>query len=427
MKAGEGLIIFLLLIFCLFSPALAQEKSEYLRDVPEGHYAYDAVYDLVKQGVIGGFPDGTFRGKNDISRYEMAAFMSKLAASIEEKRGVNEKMLAELKNETARLQYQADRANQETKITGDLQLRWRRGITQTVSGTQVDYRLITTLTKDFGGLASLKLNLDTMDAGYDNAQRDLVQMLDFEGKVKLGGAVLKITDGPGDVSHVDTGLFPAENGLKYQRLKRTIGLSAKINKTDLGLDYIVRSYDYSGLINTAEVSAKWTQYYPAFSLTLNPRIFFNRADQRDIRLEASGSFKLPAKFLTTLLIGAAKNSDYPHGLYLKWDLSAGDNFRLLAQRLGAQYREKFSYNIFDIFDRSLADGSTNFGLSLKQPFWEAWFGAVRADYTDPGAVTTGELQVGKMIDPNSSLALYYQAYKAGSTAQAYGLIGRIKI
>ena len=42
-------------------------------DVPPGHWAYEAVQTLIQQGILKGYPDGSFRGTKPISRYEFAA------------------------------------------------------------------------------------------------------------------------------------------------------------------------------------------------------------------------------------------------------------------------------------------------------------------------------------------------------------------
>lgn len=45
-------------------------------DVPEDHWAYQALLNLAGvYGCIGGYPDGTFRGDNAVTRYEFAAGM----------------------------------------------------------------------------------------------------------------------------------------------------------------------------------------------------------------------------------------------------------------------------------------------------------------------------------------------------------------
>ncbi len=43
-----------------------------LKDVPRNHWAYDAVVSLMKLGIISGYPDGTFRGNETVTRYQLA-------------------------------------------------------------------------------------------------------------------------------------------------------------------------------------------------------------------------------------------------------------------------------------------------------------------------------------------------------------------
>lgn len=49
-----------------------------LTDVPAGHWAKDAVDRLVGEGIILGFPDGTFRGTQNLTRYEAAMIIARL-------------------------------------------------------------------------------------------------------------------------------------------------------------------------------------------------------------------------------------------------------------------------------------------------------------------------------------------------------------
>lgn len=46
-------------------------------DVPADHWARDAVTLLVRRGLLSGYPDGTFRGNNPISRYEAAQLFAR--------------------------------------------------------------------------------------------------------------------------------------------------------------------------------------------------------------------------------------------------------------------------------------------------------------------------------------------------------------
>ena len=41
-------------------------------DVTPDSWAYQAVSQLANAGIVNGYPDGTFKGQNNITRYEMA-------------------------------------------------------------------------------------------------------------------------------------------------------------------------------------------------------------------------------------------------------------------------------------------------------------------------------------------------------------------
>ncbi|WP_344870032.1 S-layer homology domain-containing protein [Deinococcus aetherius] len=49
-----------------------------LSDVPAGHWAKDAIDRLVSQGIILGYPDGTYRGTQNLTRYEAAVILARL-------------------------------------------------------------------------------------------------------------------------------------------------------------------------------------------------------------------------------------------------------------------------------------------------------------------------------------------------------------
>ena len=59
------------------APAFANPFS----DVPFTHWAYDAVETLAAKGIIDGYPDGTFKGKKVMTRYEIATVVAKALAN----------------------------------------------------------------------------------------------------------------------------------------------------------------------------------------------------------------------------------------------------------------------------------------------------------------------------------------------------------
>ena len=52
-------------------------------DVPVDHWAYQAVVNLRKRGILVGYPDGQLRGKRTVTRYEAANGLSKFVTQVE--------------------------------------------------------------------------------------------------------------------------------------------------------------------------------------------------------------------------------------------------------------------------------------------------------------------------------------------------------
>ena len=63
------------------TPATAATQVTTFTDVPAGHWAKDAVDLIVKKGLIQGFPDGTFRGNENLTRYQAALIFYRLLQS----------------------------------------------------------------------------------------------------------------------------------------------------------------------------------------------------------------------------------------------------------------------------------------------------------------------------------------------------------
>jgi len=58
-------------------------KPDPFRDVPSDHWAYNAVEKLRREGLTEGFPDGTYKGKRPMTRYEFARFLQLLLQALE--------------------------------------------------------------------------------------------------------------------------------------------------------------------------------------------------------------------------------------------------------------------------------------------------------------------------------------------------------
>jgi len=95
-------------------------------DVPAGHWAYGSVAKLAAAGIVDGYPDGTFKGDNLMTRYEMAQIVAKAYAK--GAIGADDKLMAEFADEldnlgvrVAKLEKKAD----NVKITGEFRTGYK--------------------------------------------------------------------------------------------------------------------------------------------------------------------------------------------------------------------------------------------------------------------------------------------------------------
>ena len=116
--------------------ALAAGASAYaanpFSDVSTSDWAYQAVSDLSDQGIVEGYPDGTFKGQTNITRYEMAQITARLMAKEDqynaEQRATIDKLAAEYADELDSLGVRV--SNLEKKVgniswSGDARMRYQ--------------------------------------------------------------------------------------------------------------------------------------------------------------------------------------------------------------------------------------------------------------------------------------------------------------
>ncbi|WP_405732048.1 S-layer homology domain-containing protein [Anaerovibrio slackiae] len=101
-------------------------------DVPADHWAYDAVAQLVQDGVVNGYSaDGTFKGDQNMSRYVMAQIVAKAMAKSDaadnNNKALIEKLSAEFSDELANLGVRVANLEAKTdnvKWTGLIRYDW---------------------------------------------------------------------------------------------------------------------------------------------------------------------------------------------------------------------------------------------------------------------------------------------------------------
>ena len=102
-------------------------------DVTADDWAYQAVSDLSAQGVVEGYPDGTFKGERNMTRYELAQIIARLMAKEDqlnaEQQATLDKLAGEYADELANLGVRV--ANLEKKVgniswSGDARMQYQR-------------------------------------------------------------------------------------------------------------------------------------------------------------------------------------------------------------------------------------------------------------------------------------------------------------
>ena len=68
-------------LVAMAAPAFAAMNP--FMDVPASHWAYDAVAQLASRGVVSGYPDGTYKGPQPATRYEIASIIARALAFID--------------------------------------------------------------------------------------------------------------------------------------------------------------------------------------------------------------------------------------------------------------------------------------------------------------------------------------------------------
>jgi len=75
------------LALSLVIPAGAQTAPDSFKDVPSDHWAYQAVEALRSKGVLIGYPDGFYRGKRTLTRYEFAVALKRALDQVQTIKG----------------------------------------------------------------------------------------------------------------------------------------------------------------------------------------------------------------------------------------------------------------------------------------------------------------------------------------------------
>ena len=173
-------------------------------DVPADSWAYDAVSTLAADGVIDGYPDGTYKGQNTMTRYEMAQIVARAMAKTDidkADKALVDKLAAEFAEELDNLGVRvADLEKKSDNVKWGGELRYRYWDADHDNGSDSSYnRVMFRLTPkayigESGWTANARINysLDmgsANNAGFDPTDNDAsVDLAYVEGPL-FGGTV----------------------------------------------------------------------------------------------------------------------------------------------------------------------------------------------------------------------------------------------
>jgi archaellum component FlaC/opacity protein-like surface antigen len=217
--------------------ALAQ-----MDDVPPGHWAYQAIEELVRAGIIEGYPDGTFRPNRTLTRAEFAQAIARAYRNIDERiRTLNNRVeeiarqvgirpgeppqppanVEELRRQMQELQQAVNELKQLQSAVQTLQ-RLGQTFQQELANLGVD---VDTLKKDFAALQS------RVEALEKKRER-----ISISGDVTFGGYATHSIDGFDALTWNNDRIHPSGKFLQSIDVVHELGLtfSGQINEEVFG-------------------------------------------------------------------------------------------------------------------------------------------------------------------------------------------------
>jgi len=152
-------------LFAVAAPVFAATNP--FMDVPMNSWAYDAVAQLASKGILSGYPDGLYKGRQPMTRYEAASVIARALAYVDmtkaSKQDVDmlKKLVVEFKDELDALGVRVDALDKDMAKFKSRLNGWK------MSGRirfDVDYRSVSNETQEeFDLIQSTKLNVGTND------------------------------------------------------------------------------------------------------------------------------------------------------------------------------------------------------------------------------------------------------------------------
>ena len=247
-------------------------------DVPADSWAYDAVTTLAADGVIDGYPDGTYKGQNTMTRYEMAQIVARAMAKTDlEKadKALVDKLAAEFAEELDNLGVRVadlEKKSDNVKWGGELRYRYYDIDRDSKAGDETHNKVLFRLEPkayigDSGWTANARLDYEMNLSTDENNDGVLVDRAWVEGP--LFGATVQAGRVP---------VFTAQGLLFDDRISGgTVAFGSDEFKTTLAAGRYNRNHDdvdaYKGIANAKDITAEY--YGVQFDYTPNDNLALN--------------------------------------------------------------------------------------------------------------------------------------------------------
>lgn len=107
-------------VAALAAPAFSATNP--FMDVPMNHWAYDAIGQLAAHGILSGYPDGLYKGKQQTTRYEMASALARALAVVDMTKASKQdvemlkRLVVEFKDELEALGVRVDELDERVSV-----------------------------------------------------------------------------------------------------------------------------------------------------------------------------------------------------------------------------------------------------------------------------------------------------------------------
>lgn len=237
-----------LMLSALTAGGISAQAANPFSDVTPNDWAYQAVSNLAAQGVVEGYPDGTFKGERNITRFEMAQMVARAmthqaeldATQQAQLRRLEQEFANELKSLGVRVTAIEERVGR-VKLSGDFRLAYAQGDSDIrrghgVSQNRTDARLRLRATMDVSPktmvLASMESTLKMHGNAYSDAGLKGFQAAKPETE-DLGIKYLLVRHEPLKHVSISAGRLPVTIGVTGVFYDDTIdGVAVKVGKQE---------------------------------------------------------------------------------------------------------------------------------------------------------------------------------------------------